>query len=45
MSRKAVSKRVASGSVIACPLASGVWVFPTWQYTREGTADPALLVV
>lgn len=43
VSRQAISKAVASGSVIACRLAGGQWVYPTWQFTDSGTVHPHLV--
>ncbi|MGW0041893.1 hypothetical protein [Rhodococcus sp. NPDC003348] len=45
VSRQAVNKAVAAGTVIACRLADGQWVYPTWQFTAEGTAHPHLITL
>ncbi|MBF0662195.1 MULTISPECIES: hypothetical protein [unclassified Rhodococcus (in: high G+C Gram-positive bacteria)] len=45
VSRQAVNKAVATGSVIACQLDGGGWVYPTWQFTDTGTVHPHLLTL
>lgn len=45
VSRQAVNKAVAADSVIACRLADGQWVYPTWQFTDTGTVHPHLIVL
>ncbi|MCK0091203.1 hypothetical protein HCA61_16765 [Rhodococcus sp. HNM0563] len=46
ISRQAVNKAVAAGTVIACRLADdGPWVYPTWQFTAEGTVHPHLITL
>lgn len=38
ISRQALAKRVAAGTLIGCQLADAraSWVYPTWQFTPEG---------
>lgn len=45
ISRQAVNKSVAVGSVIACRLDDGQWVYPTWQFTDAGTVHPRLITL
>jgi hypothetical protein len=45
VSRQAVNKAVAVGSVIACRLDDGQWVYPTWQFTDAGTVHPHLIAL
>ncbi|NKS54637.1 hypothetical protein GS500_17495 [Rhodococcus hoagii] len=45
VSRQAVSKKVATNTVIACRLDDGQWVYPTWQFTDGGAVHPALVEV
>ncbi|MEU5840981.1 hypothetical protein [Rhodococcus sp. NPDC047139] len=45
VSRQAVNKAVAADTVIACRLADGQWVYPTWQFTASGTAHPHLITL
>ncbi|NMM91954.1 hypothetical protein B2J88_48115 [Rhodococcus sp. SRB_17] len=45
VSRQAVNKAVAAGTVIACRLDSGQWVYPTWQFTDSGSVHPHLITV
>lgn len=45
VSRQAIHKAVAAGSVIACQLEGGQWVYPTWQFTEAKTTHPALLAL
>lgn len=43
VSRQAISKKVATGTVIACQLADGQWVYPVWQFTTARTVHPNLI--
>lgn len=45
ISRQAVNKAVAAGTVIACRLGDSQWVYPTWQFTAEGTVRPQLITL
>lgn len=45
VSRQAVNKAVAAGTVIACRLADGQWVYPSWQFTSDGTVAPQLVTL
>lgn len=45
VSRQAVNKAVAADSVIACRLADGQWVYPTWQFMDTGTVHPHLIAL
>ncbi|WP_137725803.1 hypothetical protein [Prescottella subtropica] len=45
VSRQAVHKAVTAGTVIACRLADGQWVYPIWQFTSDGTVAPHLITV
>ncbi|WP_137723124.1 hypothetical protein [Prescottella subtropica] len=45
VSRQAVNKAVTAGTVIACRLDDGQWVYPTWQFTPEGTVAPHLITL
>ena len=45
VSRQAVNKAVAADTVIACRLADGQWVYPTWQFTTSGTVHPHLITL
>lgn len=45
ISRQAVNKAVAAGTVIACRLDGGSWVYPTWQFTDSGTVHPRLITL
>lgn len=42
VSRQAIHKAVAAGTVIACQLDGGRWVYPTWQFTDSRTTHPHL---
>lgn len=39
ISKQALAKRAAAGSIVACRLSDsrGTWVYPTWQFTADGT--------
>ncbi|WP_186626586.1 hypothetical protein [Rhodococcus sp. BP22] len=45
LSRQAIAKAAAAGTVIACQLDGGGWVYPTWQFTESGTVHPDLLTL
>ncbi|MDG3010695.1 hypothetical protein G4X40_11095 [Rhodococcus sp. D2-41] len=45
ISRQSVNKSVAAGSVIACRLDDGQWVYPTWQFTAAATVHPHLITL
>lgn len=45
VSRQAVNKSVSGGTVIACRLDDGQWVYPTWQFTDSGTVHPHLITL
>ncbi|PZU04715.1 MAG: hypothetical protein DI630_00955 [Gordonia sp. (in: high G+C Gram-positive bacteria)] len=45
VSRQAVAKSVAAGTIIACRLDGGGWVYPTWQFTDSGTVHPDLITL
>lgn len=45
VSRQAIGKALATGTVIACQLDGGGWVYPTWQFDDSGTVYPALIAV
>lgn len=45
ISRQAVNKAVTAGTVIACKLGDGQWVYPTWQFTDAGTVHPNLIAL
>ncbi|MBV6755462.1 MULTISPECIES: hypothetical protein [Rhodococcus] len=45
ISRQAVNKAVAAGTVIACRLDDGQWVYPTWQFTDARTVHPHLIAL
>ncbi|WP_241387694.1 hypothetical protein [Rhodococcus sp. CH91] len=45
ISRQAVSKKVATHTLIACQLDEGQWVYPVWQFTSSGTVHPTLIPV
>ena len=42
ITRQALHQRVRSRSVLACPLADGGRVYPTWQFLDNGATIPAL---
>lgn len=45
VSRQAIHQAVAAGTIIACQLDGGQWVYPTWQFTDSKTTDSALLTL
>lgn len=45
VSRQAINKAVAVGTVIACRLDGGQWVYPTWQFTDSGSVHPHLITL
>ena len=45
VSRQAVAKASSTGTLIACRLDGGGWVYPTWQFTDSGTVYPDLLTL
>ena len=45
VSRQAINKAVAAGTVIACQRDGGQWVYPTWQFTDTRTVHPHLITL
>lgn len=45
VSRQAIAAGVADGTVIACQLVGGQWVYPTWQCTGSGEVHPHLIAL
>ncbi|MFI6432917.1 hypothetical protein [Rhodococcus oryzae] len=45
VSRQAIAKAADVGTVIACRLDGGGWVYPTWQFTDLGTVYPHLITL
>jgi hypothetical protein len=45
ISRQALHQRVARHAVLACPLADGGVVYPTWQFLDNGATIPSLAEV
>ncbi|MFD4779749.1 hypothetical protein ACFWNH_02040 [Rhodococcus qingshengii] len=45
MSRQGINKAVAAGSLIACRLDGGQWVYPTWQFTDSGSVHQHLITL
>ena len=45
VSRQAINKAVSTGTVIACQLEGGQWVYPTWQFTESRTVHPHLITL
>lgn len=45
VSRQAINKAVAAGTVIACQLEGSGWVYPTWQFTDSQTVHPHLITL
>lgn len=44
--KQAITKAASTGTVIACQLDEGGWVYPTWQFTDDaGTMHPDLLTL
>lgn len=42
VSKQAIAKRVTKRTLIGCQLASGTWVYPTWQFTEDAVVDKRL---
>ncbi|ORI18336.1 hypothetical protein [Rhodococcus sp. 1168] len=45
VSRQTIAKAASTGTVIACQLDGGGWVYSTWQFTESGTVHPDLLAL
>ena len=44
-SRQAISGQVQRGSIIACQLEDGGWVYPVWQFNEDGSTKRPLIDV
>lgn len=44
-SRQAIAGQVQRGSIIACQLQDGAWVYPVWQFDQDGSTKRPLIDV
>ena len=45
VSRQSLHKKIAAGSLIACPLDDGQLSYPVWQFTTSATVHPSMTAV